>query len=692
MRALALVVAAAGAVLVFVLATASANTDLFAEHYSLLLVVNGVLALALIYLVGRQVNHLRREYRHRVFGSRLKWRLLLMLAVMAVLPGALVYGVSIQFAVRSIDSWFDVRVDKALEGGLALGRDVLDSLQSGLLAKARDMSLDLGDADPPPMARLDRLREAAGADSATVLSVGGRVLAHSTGDRNAFLPSVPPPSQLRQARSSRGVAAVEGDPASGLSVRVLTPLGGGPGEEARVLQLIQAVPAGIARSAENVEAAYSDYQTLQLARQSLKQLFTLTLSLTLLLALVGAVALAFFLAERLARPLLILAEGTRAVAAGDFSPRETLASHDELGVLVKSFNRMTRLLSDARQETELHRAYLESVLANLSTGVLAFDKDLRLKASNIGAATILGGDFSGKEKITLGEWQRHLPLRDVILKGFEESGSDWEQQIELEDAQKVPRVLQLRGTMLPEAGGGGYVVVFDDITPIIAAQRSAAWGEVARRLAHEIKNPLTPIQLSAERLQMKLADKLDDESRALLQRGTSTIVSQVEAMKNMVNDFRDYARTPPPVLAAVDINGLVADTLALYDNAAVGVQFEPAADMPPALIDSTRIRQVLHNLVVNAQDAVGTADGARIVIRTGHDGRRVWFAVVDNGPGFPPEILARAFEPYVTSKARGTGLGLAIVKKIIDDHRGKVTVVNLEQGGTEVKVKLPVAA
>ncbi|MHB1358204.1 MAG: sensor histidine kinase [Rhodocyclaceae bacterium] len=593
------VIAGFSAMLVFLLASASVDATLFAEHTPLLLGMNALAALILLGLVVVQLTRLWRDYRGGVFGARLKSRLLLMLALMAVAPGALVYAVSMQFAVKSIDSWFDVRIEAALDGGLELGRGVLVAMQDDLLAKGRAMAYDLADSttvnpattgptvSPPTVSpiTLNRLREQAGIQGATLLTASGQLVANSGGGVHGLLPALPTTAQLRQARGGSGVARLEGvgdAGGGGLVVRVLVPVVSyRMGSDPLILQLEQAVPDGITHSAALVEAARRDYQELQLGRAGLKRLYTLTLTFSLLLALFAAIALAFFLAARLAKPLLMLAEGTRAVAAGDLTPRAVLETDDELGVLTRSFNAMTVQLEQARVEREI-------------------------------------------------------------------------------------------------------------------AQRAAVWGEVARRLAHEIKNPLTPIQLSAERLQMKLAHKLDDGDAAMLARATRTIVDQVEAMKNMVNDFRDYARLPPPVARPLDLNALIVEVLDLYTAGPIAITTDLDPTLPAVLADPDQIRQVLHNLLKNAgeaaQDKVGAGETATVLVKTRRDGRMAVLSVTDNGHGFPAEILRHACEPYVTTKPKGTGLGLAIVQKIVGDHGGTITLANrpaAQGGGAEVSVQLP---
>ncbi|MFN4341805.1 MAG: ATP-binding protein [Azonexus sp.] len=691
--------AAVGGILWFLLLmSTAADTVLFSRNYPLLVALNVVLALAMLALVGWQLRTLWRDYQAQVFGARLKLRLMLMFGVIAVLPGALVYGVSVQFVTRSIESWFDVRVEKALESGLQLGRSALDSLLADLGEKGRSMASELSDIqEASRRSALLRLREEKGVQTAALFSVGGQLLSSATGELANLMPDLPDQAQLKAARNSRSIGSVEGDGGK-LYLRVLVPV---PArdmfEEPRILQLTQPVPAALADDAEAVQGVYRDYQELQLARKGLTRIYALTLTLTVLVALFSAFALAYLMARRLAAPLYILAEGTQAVAQGDFSPRQAIYSGDELGVLTQSFNRMTRQLDEARRDTERHRAevesargYLESILANLSTGVLVFDRRFVLRTVNEGALTILSDDFEGLVSVAVDQWPRQQALGAFIREQFAATEeNEWQAQLELERPNGMPQVLLLRGSRLPESSGGGDIVVFDDVTRLIAAQRSAAWGEVARRLAHEIKNPLTPIQLSAERLQLKLADKLAQGDAEMLARGTQTIINQVQAMKRMVDDFRDYARLPTPVVAPLDLNELIREVLGLYESSSAAIDTELAADLGPVLGDATQLRQIIHNLLRNAEDALeGRADG-RILIRTGGGRRHAWMTIADNGPGFPVDLLPRIFEPYVTTKARGTGLGLPIVKKIVEEHQGSIEISNAPEGGARIDIRLP---
>ena len=687
MRLLILVGAALAGVLLFLLATASGNTSVFASYYPLLLVLNAVLAALLAALVAWQIRSLWRKYRDKAFGSRLTVRLLLLLALMAVIPGALVYTVSVQFLSKSIESWFDVKVDAALEGGINLGQSAIDQMLGELQTKARAIATELVDRPASQqIVLLGRLRDQAGVQEAVIVTAGGRVLASSSENVSRLVSELPTQQALRQARTARGYTSVDAAAGKPLALRVVVPIASlALADEARFVQLRQSVPEQFGRSAEAVEAAYRDYRELALSRQGLKRIYIVTLTLTLSMALLVAIALAVVLANRLSEPLANLAQATQAVARGDFSRQAPVTSGDELGVLTESFNSMTRQLGDARAVVEANRtalesakARLENILANLSAGVLVFDHELRLSITNHGALATLGGELDAFAAEMREQFRSHGAL-------------PWQQEVELKSTGKT---LLVRGTALPQDPAGGYVLVFDDITQLIQAQRATAWAEVARRLAHEIKNPLTPIQLSAERLEMKLSPKLAAEDAEVLARGTRTIVNQVQALKSMVDDFRDYARLPAPVLAGLDLNALVQEVLALYETSKAPIARRLAATLPQVRADSAQMRQVLHNLVQNAQDALenrkNTAEAPLVEVCTEVAGDKVRLSVTDNGGGFPEEMMARVFEPYVTTKPRGTGLGLAIVKKIVDEHHGELAIENRLAKGASVTILLPV--
>jgi nitrogen fixation/metabolism regulation signal transduction histidine kinase len=696
MRLMLIVAAALAGVSLFLLATASGNTSRLAEQYPLLLVLNAGIAVFFVALVVYQLAALLRQYRSGVFGSRLTLRLLVLFASMAVVPGLLVYTISVQFLSRSIESWFDVKVDAALEGGINLGQSVIDRMRADLGEKARSVALELTDRAPgQPGLLLDRLREQVGAQEAVLVSASGGVIASASAALASLVPDLPSMQELRQARANRGLTVVDAPSGRPVAVRAIVPLGARAiGEEPRYLQLRASVPGSVAASAEAVEAAYRDYRELALSRQGLKRIYIVTLTLALLMALLVAVALAVILSDRLAAPLANLAQATRAVARGDFSRRAPVTSGDELGVLTASFNSMTGQLDEARAVVESAKARLESILANLSTGVLVFDGALRLTIYNHGAAAILGEELAAS--VGQPPQAQQAVLKPIVEPMYElaagpEPGT-WQREITLKANGKT---LLARGTPLPQVSGGGHVLVFDDVTQLIQAQRATAWAEVARRLAHEIKNPLTPIQLSAERLEMKLSGKLSSEDDETLRRSTRTIVSQVSALKSMVDDFRDYARLPAPQPAPLDLNALVREVLALYEGS-VPVRPRLGDGLPEVLADSAQVRQVLHNLLRNAQDALdnrknGAAAEPFVEVRTECRGERVRLTVGDNGGGFPEEMMARIFEPYVTSKPRGTGLGLAIVKKIVDEHRGSIEIENRPGEGASVSISLPLA-
>ena len=691
-----------GAALVYLMSEASANTTAFAQNLDLLLGVSGGLALGLMALIGYQLLTLRRKLRERVFGSKLTLRLMVVFALMALIPGGMVYAISFQFLQRSIESWFDVRVDESLKGGINLAQGALQNSLKELGDKAETMAQSLAASQASEAASLNRLREQHSIEEATLLTSRGRVIAQAGSEPVALLPdNLPGPNLLRQVRTQQRVGLIEDIPERGLYLRVLVPVNVLTiAEDIRVLQVLQRVPSAIARDAKLVEAGYKDYQELVFARVGLKRIFGLTLTLAMLLTLFSALALAFVLSERLSAPLSALAEATRAIAKGDYSKLNPVKSRDEFGVLTQSFNTMTRQIADAteamernQQMLENSKTYLETILSKLTSGVLTFDERLYVKTMNAAAHDILGVPGGAFHGLKLAEWPRHqqsaAPFAEIALRHFASSGMrQWEEQMEYRRADG-PRPLLLRGTRLGQHGENGYVVVFDDITHLIQAQRDAAWGEVARRLAHEIKNPLTPIQLSAERLQQKLRDKLPESEADMLTRATSTIVNHVAALKGMVDDFTQYAHASRMNARPLVLNDLVREVLVLYE--AMGVAIEPrlAEDLPQIYADPAMLRQVLHNLFQNAIDALTGVDGPRILVSTSLGTGGVLLTVRDNGTGIAEGVMGRIFEPYVTTKPKGTGLGLAIVKKIVDEHHGRILVENVKPHGANVSIVLP---
>ncbi len=691
-----------GTVFLFLLATASANTSLFAGNYTLLVVLNLTLVAVLMALVAYQLWRLRKNLKAGVFGSRLAARLVLLFALVAVLPGALLYGVSIQFLGKSIESWFDVRVDRALEGGLNLGRNALEYLLKETSNKATQLALTIEENERGGLASsLNRASEQAGIYEAALFSSTGGVLAVGGISGSMATPEPPPPQALQRARVQKTFAAIEEAPDQVL-LRVVVPVNSSdPNAPLRVLQVVEPVPRQLQEDAKKVQAGYRDYQEISYSRVALKRLYAMTLTLTLLLALFSALGLAVVLSEQFSQPLGLLAEGTRAVAQGDFSRRHPVQSRDELGVLTESFNTMTAQLAEAKQKgeeshraVETTRAYLESILANLSAGVLAFDNAFRLRTANPSAAVILQQPLADLIDVPLADWGRRMPalgtFASLVAEGFR-TGRDgqWQRQAQLAVSNHT-RALLMRGSGLPGEPAPGCVVVFDDVTELADAQRDAAWAEVARRLAHEIKNPLTPIQLSAERLAVKLSGKLDAPDEETLLRGTQTIVAQVAAMKHMVDDFAIYARQPRPGrMQPVDINALLLDVLGLYENLRPHVSLKLVDDNPIIQGEPTRLRQVFHNLLQNAVDAQADSPTPAYDIAVEIRGSELALSIGDRGSGFPKDMIRRAFEPYVTTKAKGTGLGLAIVKKIVEEHHGRVTVENRPQNGALVTLYFP---
>ncbi|MFH2140491.1 MAG: ATP-binding protein [Pseudomonadota bacterium] len=701
MKYLVLFSSVIGVILLYLLSSASGNTDLYARNYFTLLLLTGALALGLLVQVIYQFWQLKNKLRDQVYGARLTLRLAMFFSLIAVLPGMLVYAVSVQFLGKSIESWFDVRVEKALEGGLNLARSTLQNGLDELGRKGQFVALILADQPPGRHGEtLSRFISEGGAQEAAVFDKGGRLSAYAS-SRNVDRIESPAPEMLLEVWKSGRYSQADALPDGRLILRVIVPIRS-MNNERRVLQFAQPVPERLAADAETVQGVYGDYQQLSLSRVGLKRLYGITLTLSLLIVLLSAISAAFYLSAKLSAPLAALAAGTRAVAKGDFSSSYPVQSNDELGGLTALFNQMTSQLSAAKtlgeqqqQQVADAKAHLESVLGHLSSGVLVLDEHLMLRSANASAGQILGlatAELNGKNTQSLGEEHGLLkPFLLAIEQGITSSPQQvWQRQIE-RMSKDGDQVLLLRGTRLAGDANRGYVVVFDDITHLRQAERQAAWGEVARRLAHEIKNPLTPIQLSAERLQHKLADRLDEKDAQLLQRATQTIVSQVAAMKNMVSDFADYARAPAARLMPLDLHQLLNEILGLYEANSSPIKIKLEARQTMINGDATRLRQVVHNLLQNAHDALQQVQDRLITLSTSDDkSNMLRLSVADNGSGFPEQFLAKAFEPYTTTKARGTGLGLPIVKKIVEEHGGSISIQNQPQGGTCVSILLPV--
>ena len=724
------VMCAIGLVLLFLLMQATNNRELYEQHYAWLFGLNVLVASALLLVLLWMAIRLAVRWRQRKFGSRLLLKLAAIFGLVGVVPGLLIYVVSYQFVSRSIESWFDVKVEGALSAGVNLASVTLETVANDMANNTRAASQQLAQVpDAAAGVVLERIREQLGATDVILWNEAGVAVASVGMSMFNLNPERPSNQQLRSLRTGlRPLASIEG----------LDEVGAwGAGEEGehayvktlalvsdprlmlvskpRFLQAIIPLPSALVTNALAVQDANREYQERALARQGLQRMYIGTLTLSLFLAVFGAVLLAVLLGNHLARPLLVLAQGVRDVARGDLTPKMALQSQDELGGLTRSFALMTQQLLDARTavdksmaEVKAARTNLQTILDNLTSGVLVLDDRWHVLSINPGATRILRMPMA----IYIGRKLEEVPglagMAQLVQEQFEiflgEQGADagrdrWQQVLELSlehpeqqaDSGVVTQnktTLVVRGAELPQSR---RLIVFDDISEIVSAQRSKAWAEVARRVAHEIKNPLTPIQLSAERLSIKLADKLEPPEQALLNRSVKTIVDQVAAMLRLVNEFRDYARLPAAELQPLDLNALVMELMQLYgeENAQVPVRAKLDPSAPRIAGDAQQLRQVIHNLVQNAQDATlqqaeslgVTPPAVEITIQWVESSKRVRLTVSDSGAGFAAHILQRAFEPYVTTKVRGTGLGLAVVKKIADEHGARIDLANRMDNG-----------
>ena len=731
------IIGAFALLLLFLLAIASSNTEFFDNYFIWLYAANVVIGICLTLVILILVGVIAVRWHRGHFGTRLIAKLAMIFALVGIVPGLILYGVSLQFVSRSIESWFDVKVETALNSGLELGRVTLRVAQEEILGEGNFIAEQIvqipsGATSEQVAAAVIKIRNQFGIQEVSLFNMQRNLIFTSEVKPKKYFPA-PSMEVVAEAFKKKGVTfldQIEVDGGQrGYRIRAIVPVtrkkptnskldAGKDYEDKYFLQLVRYIPTPLAKNIFAVESAYSEYQEKALGRTGLRKMFVGTLTLTLFFAVFVAITLALMLGRQLARPLLMLLRGTQAVAQGDLSPKPELDTGDELGMLTRQFNVMTRQLADTRTSLQESKAFLERVLGSLTAGVCIFDRKYNVVSSNAGADRIFGQDLTQLDGKPLSSNPALLEFEQAIREGFATmklavlggGGEDqksaqpnapvWQKQIQLHSTNEFDNelgvTLFVRGT---ELTGDLRMVVFDDITDVVSAQRSIAWSEVARRLAHEIKNPLTPIQLSAERLQHKLAGKLSPEQEEMINRSTETIIGQVQAMKEMVNDFRDFAKTPTPQLKPVSINTLTSEILGLYEGSPLRTQLDP--NCPEIMGDPTQLRQVIHNLLQNAQDATleGPHPSSPVEVKTElvpygeHHGvvqNAVRLTISDSGVGFPAKILARAFEPYVTTKSKGTGLGLAVVKKIIDDHSAKIEIRNRMQGeeviGAQVSV------
>ncbi|MCI0734026.1 MAG: ATP-binding protein [Methylococcaceae bacterium] len=687
------------------MSTATQDASGLGEMYSWLVLINTLGSALLLALVVANIHALIRQVRKRKAGARLTLRMVFLFVLLSMAPASIVFYYSTQFLHHSIDSWFDVQIDRAMEDALELSQAALDQRMGQLLAETTRMAEYIEDLPDSMVAiELGELREESQANDLVLISKTGQIIASNSIHPELIVPSLPDESIFLQLRRGQGYVGLDFLGEEELQVRTLANV---PGLEPRYLQALYPVPLRIQSLSKTVEAAYGRYKEMNYLRDSLKLSFLLTLSLVLLLSLLAAIWVAFVSIRAIVAPVRNLALGTLAVGAGNYEQRLPVVSRDEWGFLVESFNEMTERLAKTRDEAdrsrlevEDQRAYLETVLVSLTSGVLSFDTRFRLKTANQAAEKILDmdfGEYAGKRlNALIAEHPRLTDFVAVVQRRLEASQSVWQEEVVILGRTGRQQLL-CRGSPLFSTYGkiSGAVMVFDDVTQLISAQRNAAWAEVAQRLAHEIKNPLTPIQLSAERLKRKFHDKLQDEDAAILDRAITTIVQQVEAMKSMVNAFSDYARPSRQQPVNLNLNTLISEVLALYSSqSGTGMEAVLDDELPRLEADPVRMRQVLHNLIKNAREALESSGQGRIVVSTRTVSLKgsnwIELRIEDNGPGIPAEKVDRVFDPYVTGKAKGTGLGLAIVKKIIEEHGGMISVDTDYLDGAAFLIRLPV--
>ena len=672
----------------------------------LIFLLTGLALIALVCVILYRLARLVRRVRDQQPGAKLRARLVAVFIALALPPVLIVYLFSVEFLSETVEGWLDVGTETALADSIAISQMLIDTHTRAASEQLAEIAARLPLQNEDEQVRyLFRLLRAAGPVELTVLNSVGQVQTLVHVDPARLVADLPSTFALAQAVRGQEYAAaepVDADPGeTGLQVRVLTPLEGA--DNTLILQGIFPLPTGFSTLAGNIEQSYFRHENVAFLRDRLQQSFILILTLVLAITALLAMLLAFNAANRVVRPISDLAGATELMRSGQFPEELAVSSRDELGFLVESFNRMAHELNRVQQQLETQRHELETLLSRLSAGVMAFDDQRRLSRHNDSAADILGIDLEPMVGCTLEQlieqWPALQPLFATLAEKIDRPGPDWRQEIKLEQSDRV-LALVCRGSRLPgqDKLNQGHVVVFDDVTMLDQAQREAAWAELARRLAHEIKNPLTPIRLAAERLQIRIADELEGDARDLLMRATGTIINQVDSLRQMVDAFGDYSRPSHTKQQPLDIHALIRETVELWTTGDSGINFEldlePAAAPRKPLGDPGQFRQVLNNLVRNAREAHPRSSpeiGIRTRVETEKQTEGLSIEVLDNGPGFQADILPKIFEPYVTTKQRGTGLGLAIVYRIIDEMGGRIQAGNRDQGGGRIQIWLPLS-
>ncbi len=677
----------------------------------LYLTLLGTSAVGILFLAAVVLGHiirLVRHYRRGTAGARLTARLILTFVGLTTIPVLIVFYFSVSFIQRGIDSWFDVQVEQAMSDALSLSQMAFEGQMRSALDETKRAARSLQGVSGDLIALdLSNVRRTTSAHEMTIFGQRNLIIASASDDPQAIVPARPDETALAHARSGKDFIGLDPAGDGTMRIRVVVPLQPGlMGSGSRqVLQALYSVSPQANELSKNVQAAFNEYRELVYLHGSLKKTFTFALTLALLLSLLTAVWLAFIAARKLLAPIRELAAGTQAVAEGDYSLRLPVDRRDDLGQLVQSFNTMTarvrrahEVMQHLQELADQERDYLETVIQHLSSGVLTLSLEGTITRSNHAVAQLLSVSRDEIDGQTLRDICLAHPHVEPLCEAFAPvlqpdqlaPGGTIEAQLKIM-SEAGRRVLLSRAAALPgeDDSPGGFVLVLEDVTTLIQAQRDAAWSEVARRLAHEIKNPLTPIQLSAERLRRRVMGELDEAPAKVLDRSTRTIINQVEAMKHMVNEFADYARSPQINLGSINLDDLVAEVIDLYRGGKVPVRYCSERQPLMVLADAGRIRQLLHNLIRNATQALqerGSCSGDPHVVvlsRRRRDGGfdQVEVTIADNGPGFPDSMLDRLFEPYATTRPKGSGLGLAIVKKIVEEHGGFVSAWNAQPGG-----------